>query len=215
MKKETLKKIFTMTTGALAIALLVSIIPGSFLAEASKDLKAGKSTVEVINVDRDVFQALKTNNSISLETAESVALKRVKNDTAKITAINVVKIKNKLHYIIDVTTYHIKINKVFKVKIDGITGNIKGVDVETEKIKDDVKDDKDKTKDEEKYITKEEAIKIALKKIGTDAKLDEIEFEKDDNPPKYELEMYDDEYEYEIEIHAITGAILDFEKELD
>ena len=31
----------------------------------------------------------------------------------------------------------------------------------------------------------------------------------------YEIERYDDEYEYEIVIHAITGEVLKYEKELD
>lgn len=77
--------------------------------------------------------------------------------------------------------------------------------------------DKEKNKPvvQVKYITKEKAIEIALAKIGTKAILEEIKFEKDDNPPKYELEMYDDKHEYEIEIHAITGAVLKFEREED
>lgn len=66
-----------------------------------------------------------------------------------------------------------------------------------------------------KYITKEKAIEIALAKIGTKAILEEIEFEKDDNPPIYEIEMYDEDYEYEIEIHAISGAILEYERQED
>ncbi len=62
-----------------------------------------------------------------------------------------------------------------------------------------------------KYISKEEANEIAIAKIGKDVTLDEIEFERDSNPPKYEIEMFDNEYEYDIEIQAITGEVLKFE----
>lgn len=64
-----------------------------------------------------------------------------------------------------------------------------------------------------KYITKEQAIEIAINKVGAGAKLIEIESDLDDNPPKYELEIQLGNYEYEIEIHAITGSIIDFEKD--
>ncbi|WFA08162.1 PepSY domain-containing protein [Tissierella sp. Yu-01] len=66
---------------------------------------------------------------------------------------------------------------------------------------------------ESKYISKDEAINIALKKIGKKSTLLEIEEEFDDNPPKYEIKIKKNKWEYEIEIHARTGAILDYEKE--
>lgn len=67
----------------------------------------------------------------------------------------------------------------------------------------------------EKYIRDHEAMQIALDKIGGNARVLEIELEKDDNPPKYQLELSDGTYEYEVEIHAVSGVIIDFEKELD
>ena len=83
------------------------------------------------------------------------------------------------------------------------------------------KKDKDKNKEEKsivksKYISADEAIKIGVNKVGEGAELIKIESDLDDNPPKYELEIILGNYEYEIEIHAITGAVIDFEKdELD
>jgi|LFRM01.1.fsa_nt_gb hypothetical protein len=64
-----------------------------------------------------------------------------------------------------------------------------------------------------KYITKDQAIQIGINKVGDGAKLIEIESDLDDNPPKYELEIQLGNYEYELEIHAITGSIIDFEKD--
>lgn len=228
MTKRTIKKSIPMVIGGLVIALLVSIIPGNLSAEASraiKDPEAKKSIVDVVKVDRDVLSKLKTENYISLEKAEEIALGSVKGKTAKITEIEMKLITNQIYYKIVVQTKFKNkdkkdVTKSFNITINGFTGAIRDVEtqVEIDKPKDDKveegekdpKPDKDK-----KYITKEEAIKIALKQIGKDAKLDEIEFEIDDKIPMYEIERYDDEYEYEIVIHAITGEVLKYEKELD
>ena len=64
-----------------------------------------------------------------------------------------------------------------------------------------------------KYISKEQAMEIGINKVGKGAKLILIESDLDNNPPKYELEIILDNYEYELEIHAITGAIIDFDKD--
>lgn len=61
----------------------------------------------------------------------------------------------------------------------------------------------------QKKITLDEAIQIALSKAsGTvvDAELDGM---------KYEIEIRNGKMEYEFEIHAITGAILSYEEDLD
>lgn len=96
----------------------------------------------------------------------------------------------------------------YKVELHAVTGQIL-------KYKKEIIKDKDKIPPVVgvKYITKEEAIKKALERIGRDAKVEEIEFKKDSNPPRYEIEMYNNDYEYEIEVHAITGAILKFDRD--
>lgn len=62
------------------------------------------------------------------------------------------------------------------------------------------------------YIGHEKVRKIALQKVpGAD--IIKVEFEKDDGVPVYKVEMIKGDYEYEVEIHAKTGKILDFEKD--
>lgn len=63
------------------------------------------------------------------------------------------------------------------------------------------------------FISSEEAIKIGKNKVGAEAKLMKVEADLDDNPPKYNIELVLGNYEYELEIHAITGAVIDFEKD--
>ncbi len=338
MAKNTIKKAVPMVIGGLIISLVVSALPTDLLGEASRGLRRP-------NVNEDVVTTTATKTYLTLEEAEAIALSKINHESAKITDFEIELGYYDPHYTIWVTTYHTEENKIFKIKINGITGDIKDVDVEVEKLinekieeekkdkdkeekikekgekvktnngrfiskyeakmialdkvnnktayirgfeielekdiphyligvkttthkylmkinaetseifdlktevrdtdddddDDDDKDNKirgnsdkidkdkknkDKNKDKKnkdknlpvvnvKYITKEAAFKIALDRIGKSATLDEIEFEKDDNPPKYEIEMYDDKYEYEFEIHAITGAILEYERDED
>lgn len=65
-----------------------------------------------------------------------------------------------------------------------------------------------------KYIGVSKAKSIALKKAPT-AVVVKVEFDKDDGVPVYEVSMTEGQYEYDVKIHAKTGKILEFEKELD
>lgn len=208
MFRNTIKKSLPMLAGALIIALVVSILPSGYFAEASKNI-----TTKVVS-----------QKYITLEQAEQIALTKVNDKKAEIVDFEIELTGKKPNYDFKlVTDLH-----EYEIEINAITGEI--IDFEKDRINDDKYDDdevdhnriskKDNTQIskpvvEVKYITKEKAIQIAIARIGSNATLEEIEFDKGDNPPKYEIEMYDDKYEYEIEIHAITGAVLDFEREED
>lgn len=60
------------------------------------------------------------------------------------------------------------------------------------------------------YIGAEKAKQIALKETGG-GHVTKVVFDMDDGVPVYEVEIIKDAYEYDIEIHAKTGKILDFE----
>ena len=67
-------------------------------------------------------------------------------------------------------------------------------------------------------IGSEAAIAIALEKAGLNR--DQIrglewEYDRDDGVPVYELEFRSGEYEYDFDIHALTGKILEWDKEYD
>lgn len=63
-----------------------------------------------------------------------------------------------------------------------------------------------------KYIGKEKAKAIALKKVSSGTVL-KVSFDYDDGVPVYEVDIQKGSYEYELEIHAETGKILKYEKE--
>ncbi len=60
------------------------------------------------------------------------------------------------------------------------------------------------------YIGTEKAKQIALKETGG-GHVTKVSFDMDNGVPVYEVEIIKDMYEYDIEIHAKTGKILDFE----
>jgi len=62
-------------------------------------------------------------------------------------------------------------------------------------------------------ITLEQAEAIALSQFDGEVRVLESEDNTDDNPPHYELELTDGQYDYEIKIHALTGAVIDYERE--
>lgn len=67
-------------------------------------------------------------------------------------------------------------------------------------------------------LTEAEAIAIALSHAGlTGDKISRLEREldRDDGQPQWDIEFTCDGYEYSYEIHAETGAILDWEREWD
>lgn len=66
---------------------------------------------------------------------------------------------------------------------------------------------------ENNVISEEKALEIGFKKVGSGGKLENINAYLDDNPPKYKIEIIKNKQKYRFEIHARTGAILEYEKE--
>lgn len=67
-------------------------------------------------------------------------------------------------------------------------------------------------------ITEEEAIQIALDHAGlTEEQVTGLHahLDRDDGRDYYEVEFWQDRYEYSYEIHPETGAILDYDKDFD
>ncbi|WMM24307.1 PepSY domain-containing protein [Tissierella sp. MB52-C2] len=233
MTKKMIKKVVPMLIGTLAVTMVVSAVNPTTLAEAANGIR-----YSIPRVSSSVVTNKKSVEYISQEEAKAIAMKKAPKNKSEVTKVETLLGYEDPHYNVEITSVLNKnLTKIFTIKVDGVTGKIEDLDVEKiinnkDKDKDKDKVNKDKVnkhegnknsdkkhKKEEKEVVKtnlisrDKAIKIALDKIGRDADLEEMELDKDDNPPKYEIEMYNDDYEYEIEIHAITGAILKFEKE--
>ena len=74
------------------------------------------------------------------------------------------------------------------------------------------------TQPSENRLTGEEARDIALRHAGltlNDVKGLRVEFDHDDSRPEYDVDFRSSGYEYDYEIHAETGDIITWDKELD
>jgi uncharacterized membrane protein YkoI len=79
----------------------------------------------------------------------------------------------------------------------------------------DDRDDDDRQAAPDNLMSEDEAIQIAKAKAGSAAEVIESELDEDDGRWHYELELRDDRYEYEVDIDAENGNIIDFEKDQD
>lgn len=83
-------------------------------------------------------------------------------------------------------------------------------------------DDEDEDEDEDsgqatspavQLISVDQAKTVAFDQVGGEVSLIEIELDRYGNPPKYDLVLIAGGYKYQLEIHAVTGAIIALEKE--
>lgn len=141
--------------------------------------------------------AKQADKIISLQEAKKVATDKVTG--GKVTEIELDKDDGRYHFDIDMKDGKYE----YDLEVDAYTGKIIKFEKEVEKNR--------KQAVSGKLLTKEEAIAFVKKKaVGT---VREIELDTDDGRKIYEIEMKDDKFKYEIEMDAVTGAVLKFEKD--
>jgi len=67
-------------------------------------------------------------------------------------------------------------------------------------------------------ISAEQAKSIALERAGVsaaDARFEKVELDYDDGRAHYEIEFSVGNVEYEADVDAVTGAIIEFERDID
>ena len=108
-------------------------------------------------------------------------------------------------------------NKEYDYEIDAETGEIISYDFDAEDFKLPDKETSATHNEQGKTegITENEAKEIATKKVpgATDANIREFKKERDDGREKYEGKIIYDNMEYEFEIDAADGKIIQWEKE--
>lgn len=100
----------------------------------------------------------------------------------------------------------------FECEVNALNGKV--VEFEKEKSKSGTSDEINP----KEFISLNEAKEIALNDANVneaDARFDDKEFDLDDGTPYYELEFSANGFEYEYEIHAVSGKILESECESD
>lgn len=145
---------------------------------------------------------------ISIDEAKAIALKKVSLDASKVTF-------KKAELDTDDRTPHYDIEFVsggyeYEFEIDAKSGKI--LEFDRERV------DKKPSVDTSKFISVEEAKAAALKRASLDASkvtFTKAELDIDDRTPHYDIEFVSGGYEYEVEVNAKNGRIIDFDRELD
>lgn len=149
---------------------------------------------------------------ISVDEAKEIAL-----TDAKLNDITVEYIREKLDYDDGKAVYDLEFfydNKEYDYEIDALSGEIIEKDFDVEDFDLTVKPSSPTSQ----YITAEKAKEIALSKAKlkeNEVKFEKAERDEDDGRVVYELEFQSGKTEYDFEIDALTGDILDYDKDYD
>ena len=175
-------------------ALAGAVVIGGVAMVANADKNDNQST-GVLAVEND------NQAKLTVEEVESKALETVDGTVTEI------------EYDSSDDEYEVEVESgsvTYELDINATTGKVVKKETDDTKLTV-VKSEKIATTKNKNYITAKEAIAIALKHSpGT---VTEVELDDDDKRAHFEIEIEDGKYEYEFEIDAITGEILDFEKD--
>lgn len=157
-------------------------------------------------------------DQITAEEAKAIALAHAGVAEADVTIVKVELDRDdgRNEYEVDFRRDNVK----YEYDIDAKSGNIVSYDREENKVasttpKPEQPDQSPVTSDK---ISADEAKKLALAHAGlseADVTFTKVKIEKDDGRTEYEIEFRQGRYEYEYEIDAVTGKIIDFEKDYD
>ena len=189
---------------------------GGYQAQANTgqteyDYEIHAVTGAILSSDRDLenFEiptvSVSSDDMISAEKAKSIALEH-----AGVAAADTVFINVELDYDDGMRVYDVEFfsgNKEYDYKIDAASGAILGFDFDVEWYT-----VSSKASD---YIGEAKAKQIVEQAAGTTGVYTEFKLEVDDGRVLYEGEMRSGWMEYEFEIDAVTGAILDWDADWD
>lgn len=211
-----------MNSSAAAKKAALKKVPSATIKEIDTDMENGKLVYDVELYKKNKEYTLKyrasdgklleygweivnlavtspSRKNLSKTTIKKKAKKLVKK--AKITSVRLKHDDGMAQYKVKLT----KGNKKYELVYNSKTGKLLEYEWEiTTK----------KSTTQTKYIGVTKAKSIAQKKAPK-ATIVKVEFEKDDGIPVYEISMIEGIYEYDVKIHAKTGKILEFEKEID
>lgn len=139
---------------------------------------------------------------LSIEQAESKAIETV---GGKVTKVEFDRERSGDIYEVEVISDGVE----YDLDIDAKTGEVLRTEIDDDD--DSYNTNQKATASDEKLLTIDEVVAIALKKAkGT---VTDVELDDDDGRMHYDIEIEDGKYEYDFEIDAVTGEVLDFEKE--
>ncbi|MEK4426107.1 PepSY domain-containing protein [Solibacillus sp. FSL K6-1523] len=187
----------------------IDIVKGNEKVEITIDAITGDSKIterENFNDRNQNDKHYNTQGLISKQKAKEIALKQVQGN---IIDFDFDHDDDTPHYEIDI----VKGNEKVEITVDAITGDSKITERETFNGKTQNYKQNNTQATPQGLISEQKAIQIAQAKApGTVVK---VELDNDDDKLYYDIEIRNGKTEYEFEIDAKTGAIIDFEKDID
>lgn len=203
---------------------------------SSKSVKPSQSTSEKVAPKKQTNKQKSTTQNANQQKSAVIGIEKAKQIAIKNAGVSVSSVRfDDQEYDEEEQVYEFEFysnGTEYEYDIDAYTGKILSVEKET-KVKSSVetkqtepkKDkatvnmkQKNKPQKHSDVIGKEKALSIALSHAGlsrSDVNIDEIELDEDDGVKLYEVEFESGSFEYEYEIHARNGKILDYEVEQD
>lgn len=212
------------------------------VSNASNELKLNSKIIEINKDDFDEKYATDKapSNYISLEKAKEIALAQagINSSQVKFTEKDFDFEKNVPVYDLEFIANNIK----YEYNIDAITGKVVSAehkniladnkddiydnDDADDKYDDDRYDDDRYDKDddievvpskkEEKYISKDKAKSIALNRAKlneNNVKFTSVKLDRENGKTVYEIEFTSNGFEYDCDVNAINGKVIDFDKD--
>lgn len=196
-----MSKLF-LNTGILMGGLLLLACTSQIV-----DSEPGNSTNSLQHTIHTVVKTL-SSGTISEAEARGIALTHAGVRESEVTFV-----KSKIDMDDGILEYEVEFfvgNTEYEYEIHAITGVILSYDVEGSRP--------NATIPSTQIITEAEAKAIALAHAGvseSQVTFVKIKFDYDDGIPEYEVEFYIGNMEYDYEIHGNTGAILEFDREME
>lgn len=239
MKKNWIKKISVIClASSLSLAMLSSTaeakynpdkasraaqkkVPGATITEVEMDMDDGKAVVEVSLIKKNKKYSLKyrhsdnklieyewelPNTSYSIQNKKNVSMSKIKTKARKLVKGSKI-ISARLSVDDGLSEYKLSLKKgkrQYKLVYNAKNGKL--LEYEWKQLS--------SSSSPKGYIGESKARNIALKK-APGATITKFEFDKDDGIAVYEVELRKGIYEYEVKINAATGAIIEFEKEIE
>ena len=169
------------------------------------DASSGKILSFDYDIDRYAADTVQQSNTdIGTEKAKSIALSH-----AGVKAADTLFLSAEQDYDDGMRVYDVEFfagNKEYDYKVDAANGKVLSFDYDTERRTPATSSD---------YIGEAKAKQIVEKAAGTTGVYSEFKLELDDGRALYEGELRSGAMEYEFEIDAVTGAIVDWEADRD
>lgn len=239
MKKNLIKKVSVLClASSLSLTMLSSTaeagsntdkaskaaqkkVPGATITEVEMDMDDGETVVEVSLIKKTKKYSLKyrhsdtklieyewelPNNSYSIQNKKNISMSKIKTKARKLVKGSKI-ISARLSVDDGLSEYKLSLKKgkrQYKLVYNAKNGKLLEYEWKQQNSSSSPKG----------YIGESKARNIALKK-APGATITKFEFDKDDGIAVYEVELRKGIYEYEVKINAATGAIIEFEKEIE